>query len=174
MTTFFHFSDFHIPDRKGMTREEGDPCKKIEKLIEIAVETEIKPSFSIITGDISQNGSQTGYDIAKEFIHQIEHLGGPVLPVMGNIDERDGFRRNMLRGTLQEGHPPCNYTKRVGGIKVIVLDSQDPLKQTGMLQEPQISWLEKELLEDEPTIIALHHPPFPLHFTDNYHKHCST
>jgi 3',5'-cyclic AMP phosphodiesterase CpdA len=76
LTTFFHFSDFHIQPKKGITREEGDPCQKIEKLLEIAEETNITPSFSIITGDISQNGSQSGYLIAKEYIHRMEQLGG--------------------------------------------------------------------------------------------------
>jgi Icc protein len=162
MTTFFHFSDFHILQKKGMTREEGDPCQKIEKLIEIAEETGISPSFSIITGDISQNGSQSGYDIAKEYMHQIEQLGGPVLPVIGNVDKRDNFRINLLRETRIEKQAPYYYMKTVEGIQVIVLDSQNPRNDKGELQGPQHAWLEKQLLNKEPTIIALHHPPFTL------------
>lgn len=88
MTTFFQFSDFHILPKKGMTRAEGDPCSKIERVIKLAKDTNIKPVFSIITGDLSQNGSNSGYKIAKEYITQIEALGGPVIPVMGNVDEK--------------------------------------------------------------------------------------
>jgi len=164
VTTFFHFSDFHILPKKGMTREEGDPCKKIEKLIEIAEDTGITPSFSIITGDISQNGSQGGYDIAKEYIRRIEQLGGPVLPVIGNVDKRDNFRRNLLTEASTEKQAPCYYTKTVEGIQVIVLDSQNPRKDTGKLQGPQQTWLEKQLLNKGPNIIALHHPPFTMQF----------
>jgi Icc protein len=166
MTTFFHFSDFHILPKKGMTREEGDPCQKIEKLIETAEETGISPSFSIITGDISQNGSQEGYDIAKDYIRKIEQLGGPVLPVIGNVDERENFRKNLLKESYNGKPIPCYYSKTVEDVQVISLDSQNPKKVNGQLQEPQISWLEEELLNKEPTIIALHHPPFTLQLPD--------
>jgi 3',5'-cyclic AMP phosphodiesterase CpdA len=132
VTTFFHFSDFHILPKKGMTREEGDPCQKIEKLIETAEETDITPSFSIITGDISQNGSQSGYDIAKEYIHKIEQLGEPVLPVIGNVDKRDSFRKNLLKEPRIEKQTPCYYTKTVEGIQIIALDSQNPEKATSL------------------------------------------
>jgi len=126
LTTFFHFSDFHILPEKGMTRAEGDPCEKIERVIKIAKDTNIKPAFSIITGDISQNGSTSGYEMAKEYFAQIESLGGPVLPVNDH---------------------------------------------TGILNEKQLSWLEKELaLEHDPTLIAMHHPTFALHLP-NDRKH---
>lgn len=162
VTTFFHFSDFHILPKKGMTRDEGDPCSKVEKLIEIAEETGIAPSLSIVTGDISQNGSQSGYNIAKEYMHRIEQLGGPVLPVMGNVDTRDSFRRNLLKRARDGKQGPCYYARTVEGIRVIVLDSQNPEKPTGELKEPQLTWLKRQLLVEGPNIIALHHPPFTL------------
>lgn len=147
-----------------MTREEGNPCNKIEKLIQIAKQTNIKPAFSIITGDISQNGSNPGYKIAQEYISQIESLGGPVLPAMGNVDNKTRFRENLLNKYDMESETDCYYSKIVDGIKVIVLDSQDPGEHTGKLGNEQLNWLETELaINNEPTIIALHHPPFKLH-----------
>ncbi len=161
MTTIFHFSDFHILPEKGMTRDEGDPCSKIEKIIDIARATEIKPSFSIITGDISQNGSTSGYKIAKEYISEIEALGGPVIPVMGNVDNRQRFRENLLNEGASEF--PCYYRRKIDGVRVIVLDSHNPREHTGILDEEQLDWLETELSVDtDPTLIALHHPPFAL------------
>lgn len=146
-----------------MVREEGNPCNKIEKIIQLAKDTDIKPAFSIITGDISQNGSTSGYKIAQEYISQIESLGGPVLPVMGNVDNRTRFRENLLREKYS-GEAPCYYSKTIDGIHVIVLDSHNPGKVTGALLGEQLNWLEGELMvEDDPTIIALHHPPFKLH-----------
>lgn len=171
MTTFFHFSDFHILPEKGMTRAEGDPCEKIERVIKLAKDTNIKPAFSIITGDISQNGSTSGYEIAKDYFAQIESLGGPVLPVMGNVDERTRFHENLLKGTKLENGSSCYYSVIVDGVRVIVLDSQNPDDHTGILDENQLSWLEKELaLEHEPTLIAMHHPTFALHLP-NGRKH---
>ena len=145
-----------------MVREEGDPCNKIEKVIQLAEETNIEPAFSIITGDISQNGSTSGYRIAQEYISQIESLGGPVFPVMGNVDDRTRFRENLLREKYGGG-APCYYSKTIDGVRVIVLDSHSPGKVTGALLGEQLNWLEEELIdEDDPTIIALHHPPFKL------------
>ena len=145
-----------------MTREEGNPCSKIEKIIQLAKDTNTKPAFSIITGDISQNGSTSGYKIAQEYISQIEALGGPVLPVMGNVDDRTRFRENLLM-EKNSGEAPCYYSKIVDGVRVIVLDSQNPGKHTGVLGDEQLNWFKEELSVDvEPTIIALHHPPFKL------------
>jgi 3',5'-cyclic AMP phosphodiesterase CpdA len=145
-----------------MKRAEGNPCDKIEKIIQIAKETNIKPAFSLITGDISQNGSPSGYEIAQEYISQLESLGGPVLPVMGNVDDRTRFRKHLL-SEIQMGFTPCYYSRMVEGIRIIVLDSQNHGKETGILDNAQLEWLEGELrIDHEPTIIALHHPPFGL------------
>ncbi len=147
-----------------MTREEGDPCSKIEKIIRIAEETKVKPAFSLITGDVSQNGSTSGYRIAKEYISQIESLGGPVLPVMGNVDNRTRFRENLLPETKMEADTPCYYSITIKDIRIIVLDSLNPGKETGTLGDEQLDWLKKELIhQNEPTFIAMHHPPFTLH-----------
>ena len=170
MTTFFHFSDFHILPEKGMTRAEGDPCSKIDRVIKLAKNTNIKPAFSIITGDLSQNGSPSGYEIAKEYISQLEALGGPALPVMGNVDEKTRFRETLLKG-IETENGSCYYSVIVEGIRIIVLDSQHTGEHTGILDEKQLDWLENTLaIEHEPTLIALHHPPFALNLP-NGRKH---
>ena len=74
MITFLHFSDFHIQERRGSLRDGMDPCLNLEKIIEVAREMDVKPSFSIVTGDIAQNGSEGGYAIAKEYFREIEAL----------------------------------------------------------------------------------------------------
>jgi Icc protein len=170
LTTFFHFSDFHILPGRDMTRDEGNPCAKIEKIIRIAEETDIKPSFSLITGDISQGGSQTGYDIAKEYMSWIESLGGPVIPVVGNIDDRTRFRENFLKEPTSGA--PCCYAVTVDDTHIIILDSQVPGKVTGALDGDQLDWLEKQLkLDTEPTLIAIHHPPFALRLQNGATHH---
>ena len=159
MINFFHFSDFHIPPERGMTRDEGDPCKKVEKLIEIAREMDIKPDFSIITGDLSQRGTETGYEIVREYICEIEALGGPVLPAVGNVDRRGNFRRILLGEGDVDNDKPCYYSRTVGNIRVIVLDSQVPGTENGAFDKEQLDWLERELNDSSmPCLIAFHHP----------------
>ena len=162
MITFLHFSDFHIQEKRGILKEGVDPCLKIEKVIEVARELNVKPAFSIVTGDISQDGSEEGYTLAKEYIREIEALGGPVIPAVGNVDTRKNFRRYMLEGA---GEGPCFYSRTVGGLRVMVLDSQTPGAETGSFGGGQLEWLEKELRQAPgPSVIAFHHPVFNVPF----------
>jgi len=162
MMTFLHFSDFHIQERKGILKEGVDPCQKLEKVIEVARELDVKPAFSIVTGDIAQDGSAEGYTLAKEYIREIEALGGSVIPAVGNVDRRENFRRYMLEGA---GEGPCFYSKTVGGLHVVVLDSQTPGANTGSFGGGQLEWLEEELRgAPGPSVIAFHHPVFDVPF----------
>lgn len=160
MMTFLHFSDFHIPQKRGELRDGGDPCEMVERLIGIARELDARPSFSVITGDISQGGTMGGYDLVKGFISEIEELGGPVFPAVGNIDERRNFRSALLDGaSAEEG--PCYYSRSIKGLDVIVLDSQTTGTNRGSFEGDQLSWLEEELEDHpEPSVIAFHHPVF--------------
>jgi len=162
MVNFLHFSDFHIQERRGILKESVDPCLKLEKVIEVAREMDVKPAFSIVTGDISQDGSAEGYAIAKEYIREIEALGGPVLPAVGNVDGRENFRRHLLGGS---GGGPCFYSRTVGGLRVVVLDSQTLGGHMGSFGGGQLEWLEEELRRGpEPCVIAFHHPVFDVPF----------
>ena len=162
MVNFLHFSDFHIQERRGVLKEGVDPCLKLDRVIEVAREMDVSPAFSIVTGDIAQDGSEEGYAIAKEYIREIERLGGPVLPAMGNVDGRENFRRLLLGGS---GGGPCFYSRTVGGLRVVVLDSQTPGENAGSFGEGQLEWLEEEVRgAPVPCVIAFHHPIFDAPF----------
>lgn len=110
----------------------------------------------------AQDGSEEGYAIAKEYIREIEALGGPVLPAVGNVDGRENFRRHMLGGT---GGGPCFYSRTVRGLRVVVLDSQIPGANTGSFGGGPLEWLEEELRgATGPSVIAFHHPVFEVPF----------
>jgi 3',5'-cyclic AMP phosphodiesterase CpdA len=162
MVNILHFSDFHIQERRGILRDGVDPCLKLEKVIEVAREMDVRPAFSIVTGDIAQDGSEEGYAIAKEYIREIEALGGPVLPAVGNVDGRENFRE-LLRGGMGDG--PCFYSRTIGGLHVVVLDSQTPGANPGSLGGGQLEWLEEEVRgASVPCVIAFHHPVFDVPF----------
>jgi 3',5'-cyclic-AMP phosphodiesterase len=146
VTIFLHFSDFHILPEKGMVRVEGDPCAKVETLIRIAREMDLKPAFSIVTGDLSQNGSEGGYRLARQYVAEIEALGGPVFVAVGNVDRRASFKRIML-GEREPDDGPCCYTRKVGCFGVVVLDSQVPGSENQVADRA------------ERCVVALHHPP---------------
>jgi 3',5'-cyclic AMP phosphodiesterase CpdA len=162
MVNFLHFSDFHIQKSRGDLKFGVDPCQSLERVIEAAREMDVGPAFSIITGDISQDGTEAGYTIAMEYIREIEALGGPVLPAVGSVDGRENFRRFLLGG---EGDDPCFYSRSLGGLHVVILDSQTSGGNQGSFGAEQLDWLEEEVRgAPGPCVIAFHHPVFHVPF----------
>ena len=116
----------------------------------------------MITGDISNTGTNQSYKLAKEYLDEIQSLGGPVFPTIGNMDIRNNFRNIILGKPSPQEEPPCYYSKTIEGLHVIAMDSHTPGSHTGSFSEEQLDWLEEELREhqDEPVIIAFHAPIF--------------
>ena len=116
----------------------------------------------MITGDISNTGTNQSYKLAKEYLDEIQSLGGPVFPTIGNMDIRNNFRNIILGKPSPQEEPPCYYSKTIEGLHVIAMDSHTPGSHTGSFSEEQLDWLEEELREhqDKPAIIAFHAPIF--------------
>jgi Icc protein len=116
----------------------------------------------VITGDISHTGTNESYKLAKKYINKIQSLGGPVFPIMGNVDIRKNFRNIILGKPSQQEEPSCYYSKTIEGLHVIVMDSHTPDSHTGSFSEEQLDWLEAELREHqyEHAIIGFHAPIF--------------
>ena len=162
MVDFLHLSDIHIPDKKGDLWDGVDQCKKLEKLIEMVQKLGLYTSFTVITGDISHTGTEQSYTLAKKYINKIRSLGGPVFPIIGNMDNKENFRNILLEKSSLPDQSGCQYSQTIDGLFVIAMDSQTPGSNTGSFGEGQLDWLEKILgdHQDEPAIIALHTPIF--------------
>lgn len=162
MVNFFHFSDIHIPDKRGDLFHGIDPFQKIDKLIENTKKLELDPSFTIITGDVSHTGTVQSYYHVKQYISKIQTLGGPVFPTMGTKDNRKNFKKIILGEDSTQEEPSCYYSKTIEGLHVIVMDSHTSGSRTGSFSEGQLEWLENELREhkDIPSVIAFHEPIF--------------
>jgi 3',5'-cyclic AMP phosphodiesterase CpdA len=121
MVNFLHISDIHIPDKQGDLWFSVDPCKKLEKLIELTQKLELKPSFTVITGDISHTGTKKSYKLVKKYIKKIQSLGGPIYPTMGTHDNRQNFSNILLDKTTSQEEPPCYYSQTNEGLHIIGL-----------------------------------------------------
>ena len=99
MVNFLHFSDFHIQERRGILKEGVDTCLKLERVIEVAREMDVKPAFSIVTGDISQDGSEEGYVIESNNITWIDPADPNITPQMK--DKYPG--KELYVGTVEPG-----------------------------------------------------------------------
>ncbi len=160
MVNFLHFSDIHIPDKRGDLRYKKDPFQKLDNIIKYTKKLELNPSFTIITGDLSNTGTTQSYKHIKKYISKLQNLGGPVFPTIGNCDKRSNFSKILLEKPSHQKEPPCYYSKAIEGLQVIVLDSHTPDSSIGSFSEKQLDWLENELREhkDTPSVIAFHEP----------------
>lgn len=157
MLSFVHLSDPHLRKSPENTINGVKPYRRLEETIESIEQLEYKPKFVIITGDLSQDGTIQGYQQLKKNTDRLENQNILTLLTFGNNDKMENYRQ--VYQPPKKGHI-LNYAKTIDGIRVIVLDSSVPGKETGYFTADQLKWLNDVLLEDpeQPTVIAFHHP----------------
>jgi 3',5'-cyclic AMP phosphodiesterase CpdA len=161
---FFHFTDLHIRTYANDDLASYNTYNRMMLCIEAARQSEIKPAFSLLTGDLSDDGSPESYQRLREIVRQLEALGGPVFVTPGNHDSRSNFQQHLLNEAADEDRPhyECH---QFGSLKVIVLDSKLPHKTVyGGFEEAQLDWLRNELSQKpaQDVLLAFHHPLTPL------------
>jgi len=112
----------------------------------------------IVTGDLVDEPGRAEYALVQECLAPI---AVPTYVLMGNHDDRDALRAAFpLNGAGPV--PSYRYSVRVGGLRLIGLDTTVPGRVGGALGDEEIAWLAAELAAepDVPTMIAMHHPPF--------------
>ncbi len=146
-------SDPHI----GAAWSGGDPLASLAAAIAAVRGIRPRPSAILVSGDLAHNGADSEYAAIRELL---DPLGVPLFALAGNHDDRALLRRHFdLPGT---GAEPIRYAADLGPIRLLVLDSSVPGKDSGQLDSEQLDWLESELTADAetPVVVALHHPPF--------------
>jgi 3',5'-cyclic-AMP phosphodiesterase len=145
-------SDLHI----GGSENGVDPVPRLEAVIEAVRSLPNRPDAVLVSGDLTDDGAAEGYRLAKELLERLE-LPLHVLP--GNHDHRGRIRETFeLPGT---GEEPVDYSVDVGGLRLVVLDSNVPGQDPGDLSPEQLRWLDRELAAEpgRPTLLAMHHTP---------------
>lgn len=160
--TIAHISDTHfLADRKPLYGA-VDTDATLTRLFEQLDRSGIRPELLVFTGDIADLGEADAYRRIRSIVDPAaERLGARVLWVMGNHDDRSRVRTELLDEA--PGTDPVVTSIRIGGLRVIALDTSVPGYHHGELQASQLEWLRAELAEPAPegTIVALHHPPIP-------------
>lgn len=121
----------------------------------------------VVTGDIADRGEPEAYRRVRRSLEALAgRLGTELIWVMGNHDQRDTVRRELLDEASDDRtfeNRPLDTVTMVGGLRVVSLDSSVPGFHHGDLGEGQLGWLDRVLSKDAPhgTVIAMHHPPLP-------------
>jgi Icc protein len=156
---FIQLTDIHIsaPGKKPlfgleMSDKLRAACAEIRTL-------EAKPSFVVISGDLTHDGNLEDYRFLKKLLDEEEELLGiPIHVALGNHDFREPFREGYLEE--EPSNESYYYSFMADGLRIVMLNTQVPGTHGGRLDDVQLAWLKQVLAEPAPsgTIIVHHHP----------------
>lgn len=162
----------------------GDPHVGLEfsnQIIPAAIDdlNKERVDFSVVVGDLTQNGSEEFFSQAKDVLDGFEH---PNALTLGNHDMWGGGAEpaGMERFTRYFARKPYGLIE-ANGVRVITLNSAVPKPSPfppfdmtagaftdepnesvagGALSDEMKDWMQRTE-PDGPTLIVLHHPPYP-------------
>jgi 3',5'-cyclic-AMP phosphodiesterase len=154
-------SDVHLTS-EGQLFPGARPRENLLAALELLAEAGLAPDLLILTGDLANTGEAACYQDLAEIMDQASGaLGGRVVYLPGNHDERSVFRRHLLG---QEADlSPINQIHWIDGLRVVSLDSVAVGEEFGELSDETLSFLAEAIAAPAPdgTVLALHHPPIP-------------
>jgi Icc protein len=147
-----HLSDPHI----GADWADRDPEAGLRTAVESVCSLRPPPAAVLISGDLSDNGSDAEYALVRDFLAPV---GVPVYVLPGNHDDRSTLRRHFAVPGADDA--PIQYSVDLGPVRLVLLDTTRPGEDAGMLDADRLDWLDAELaaVPRVPTLLAMHHPP---------------
>ena len=166
--TIAQASDFHIC-RDGINAYEvSDSLQSLKNFIRHINKLPFNVDFLCITGDVSDDGSISSYEIAKDLLSGITI---PYYIIPGNHDNKANMAEVFSELSYLKNYKDSRifHSFQEHGKKIILLDSVEPGKASGSLTDGELDALEDELASNHDTMVFLHQPPFPtgIGFMDN-------
>lgn len=157
-----HISDTHLRAHGSRLFDLVDGAVRLARALAAIEGSGIRPDAMVFTGDLADLGETDAYAALRALVEPFAaRIGARVFWVMGNHDDRDGFRRLLL--DEPGGTAPVDSIAELDGLRVVTLDSTVPGHHHGELTDEQLDWLADVLATPAPlgTILAMHHPPVP-------------
>jgi len=159
-----HLSDTHLRGGGSRLFDRIDSTERLGRALCAIEATGVRPDALVFTGDLADWGESDAYATIRALVEPFAaRLGARVLWVMGNHDDRSGFRQHLLGERGRDPLLPVDRVDELDGLRVITLDSSVPGAHWGELHDSQLRWLGDVLATPAPlgTILAMHHPPVP-------------
>ena len=157
-----HLSDTHLLGGDNPLYGAVDSHANLRALFTRLEDSGQRPEAIVFTGDLADRGEARAYAKLREIVlPAAERMGARVIWAMGNHDNRAAFRQVLLDEAPEMS--PVDQVHRLGGLRIITLDTTVPECHHGELSDNQLAWLRRELQSAAPegTILAMHHPPVP-------------
>ncbi len=147
-------SDLHLFAQSDQTLMGLNTLDSFSTVVEALKTLSPQPHCILLTGDLAQDETVGAYQRLSDVLAP---LGIPTYWVAGNHDCLPKMEEVLTR-------PPISPLKSfsIEDWQVLLLNSAVPGQVYGKLSDQCLTWLERELqrTSPNPTLIALHHPPF--------------
>ncbi len=167
-----HLTDLHLTGDGSLLYGSVDSTRALALALDRLERSGVQPDALVLSGDLADRGEPEAYERLRAMVWPVaERMGAQVVVACGNHDERAALRRVLLADAGPEVDPgagegpdaPVRGVHRVGGLRVVVLDSSVPGAHWGAVDQEQLAWLADVLAEPAPlgTVLVVHHPPAP-------------
>ncbi len=135
---------------------EEDNVRRLRAVLDLLANGPNRPDLVLLSGDLTNHGEPESYARLAALLAPYDL---PFYPMVGNHDERDGFRATFSQTPDYEGF--IQYEVPLPGLRLIALDTIDPGRHGGAFCAARVAWLSRTLDADPvtPVLIAMHHPP---------------
>lgn len=157
--TIAQVSDPHVP-ADGFLFDRVDACARVQASVEMMAAAGCSPDVLVLSGDVANQGEEEAYRRIRPVIDAaLERFGAKLLVAPGNHDDVALLRSQLLGRKPERG--PLDEVVRVGGLRVIGIDSSVPGEDHGELDDSQLEALADELAEPpaDGTVLVVHHAP---------------
>ncbi len=155
---FVQLSDLHLHPDTDYTYHGHQPLRSFLHIIEDIKQLEPPPKFLILTGDLASDKQEIVYFLIDQ---TLTSLGIPYYWIGGNHDHPDQMEAIVHKISVQAEKAFVQE-----GIHFILMDSVEKNREEdhGEFSDWDLEFLRKSLKDhpDLPTVLALHHHPFPV------------
>jgi 3',5'-cyclic-AMP phosphodiesterase len=155
------FTDTHVMAEGRLAYGRFDTHAMLARAVDAICALDPVPDLALATGDMVDRGDPVEYARLKVLL---DRLPMKLALIPGNHDARGPMAAAFANSAIVgEGEFLHWVRDDLGPVRVIGLDSLSPGQVGGAQCDKRIAWLDATLAAapDRPTLIALHHPPFP-------------
>jgi len=117
------------------------------------------PDAVFVTGDLTDIGTAEEYALLRA---ELDRLAAPHFVIPGNHDRREEMRAAFHDHAYLPAEGPLRWALDDLPLRLVGLDSVVPGEGHGTVDEESLAWLDETLAaHPRPTVVGIHHPPFP-------------
>jgi 3',5'-cyclic AMP phosphodiesterase CpdA len=154
-----HITDLHIKAVGRLAYRVVDTASYFSACVDSLRQLRPKPNLLLMTGDLADAGRPEEYERLKVLMQPLDF---PVVLLPGNHDDRAAMRSAWPDAQWAAQPGSLHHVVEGWPVRIVCLDTVVPGQGGGRLDAEGNAWLDQTLAlaPMQPTIVAMHHPPF--------------